>query len=205
MATNWPSSVQTFTNPSASDAMDSVTVPHATQHANLNDTVEALQTYSASVLTAEQSFSSVASLLLNNCFNSNYRNYRLVMNVFGSVDMASCSLQFLSGGSPDTSANYNRLGYYYTSSFFNLSATGQTSAYLVAWSNTNYSPVTMDIFTPYEATNTRMLHTAAQSDSQLLLNLHHYVETSSVYDGLRITPSSGTMSGHILVMGYNGT
>ena len=43
MASNFPSSLDTFTNPSSSDAMDSVSVPHATQHANSNDAVEAVQ------------------------------------------------------------------------------------------------------------------------------------------------------------------
>lgn len=43
MATNFPTSLDTFTNPTSSDAMNSVTVPHATQHANINDAVEALE------------------------------------------------------------------------------------------------------------------------------------------------------------------
>ena len=43
MATNFPGSLDSFTNPSATDKMDSVTVPHASQHANLNDAVEALE------------------------------------------------------------------------------------------------------------------------------------------------------------------
>jgi len=43
MATNFPSSLDSFTNPSSTDAMDSVSVPHATQHSDLNDAVEALQ------------------------------------------------------------------------------------------------------------------------------------------------------------------
>ena len=43
MTTNFPSGLDAFTNPSATDAMDSVTVPHASQHADLNDAVEALQ------------------------------------------------------------------------------------------------------------------------------------------------------------------
>lgn len=43
MATNFPTSLDSFTNPTASDAMNSVTVPHATQHANINDAVEALE------------------------------------------------------------------------------------------------------------------------------------------------------------------
>ena len=43
MATSFPTSLDSFTNPSASDALDSVSVPHADQHANINDAVEALQ------------------------------------------------------------------------------------------------------------------------------------------------------------------
>ena len=43
MPINYPTSLDNFTNPSASDAMNSVTVPHATQHANINDAVEALE------------------------------------------------------------------------------------------------------------------------------------------------------------------
>lgn len=43
MATNFPTSLDNFTNPTSTDAMNSVTVPHATQHANLNDAVEALE------------------------------------------------------------------------------------------------------------------------------------------------------------------
>jgi len=43
MASSFPSSLDSFTNPSSTDAMDSVSVPHAGQHADLNDAVEALQ------------------------------------------------------------------------------------------------------------------------------------------------------------------
>jgi hypothetical protein len=43
MAINYPTSLDNFTNPTSSDAMNSVTVPHATQHSDLNDAVEALQ------------------------------------------------------------------------------------------------------------------------------------------------------------------
>lgn len=43
MATNFPTSLDSFTNPTASDPTNSVTVPHATQHANANDAIEALQ------------------------------------------------------------------------------------------------------------------------------------------------------------------
>lgn len=43
MAINYPASLDSFSNPVATDPMNSATVPHATQHANLNDAVEALE------------------------------------------------------------------------------------------------------------------------------------------------------------------
>jgi len=43
MTTNFPSSLDDFTNPTAQDSLNSDTVPHADQHANLNDAVEALE------------------------------------------------------------------------------------------------------------------------------------------------------------------
>ena len=43
MATNFPTSLDSLTNPTASDTLDSSTVPHADQHANANDAIEALQ------------------------------------------------------------------------------------------------------------------------------------------------------------------
>lgn len=44
MSTNYPSSLDNFINPTPSDSLNSGIVPHAQQHANLNDAVEAIQT-----------------------------------------------------------------------------------------------------------------------------------------------------------------
>lgn len=44
MTTAFPGAIDAFTNPTASDNLDSVTVPHASQHANVNDAVEAIET-----------------------------------------------------------------------------------------------------------------------------------------------------------------
>jgi len=44
MATNYPNQLDVLINPTATDKLNSVTVPHHQQHSNLNDAVEALQT-----------------------------------------------------------------------------------------------------------------------------------------------------------------
>ena len=44
MSTQYPNHLDNFINPSATDTLNSSTVPHAEQHANLNDAMEAVQT-----------------------------------------------------------------------------------------------------------------------------------------------------------------
>lgn len=44
MATSYPSSLDNFINPTATDSLSSGVVPHAEQHSNLNDALEAVQT-----------------------------------------------------------------------------------------------------------------------------------------------------------------
>jgi hypothetical protein len=43
MATNYPGALDSLTNPTATDTLDSVTVPHASQHTDINDAVEAIE------------------------------------------------------------------------------------------------------------------------------------------------------------------
>ena len=43
MATSYPSSLDTFTNPQSTDLLSAAGVSHADQHANVNDAVEALE------------------------------------------------------------------------------------------------------------------------------------------------------------------
>lgn len=43
MTTQFPTALDTLTNPGENDTLDSATVPHADQHANANDAIEALQ------------------------------------------------------------------------------------------------------------------------------------------------------------------
>jgi hypothetical protein len=44
MSTSYPGSLDNFINPTATDTLDSSTVPHHQQHSNLNDAMEAVQT-----------------------------------------------------------------------------------------------------------------------------------------------------------------
>lgn len=43
MTTAYPGAIDNFTNPTATDTLNSLTVPHAAQHANVNDAIEAVE------------------------------------------------------------------------------------------------------------------------------------------------------------------
>ena len=69
MATNYPNQLDVLINPTATDKLNSNTVPHHQQHANLNDAVEAVQTVlglapAGSYLTVKDRIIAVESTLV---------------------------------------------------------------------------------------------------------------------------------------------
>lgn len=128
MTTNFPTSLDAFTNPSATDAMDSATVPHATQHANLNDAVEALQAkvgvdgsavttsldYKVAqqglVLLSETSLTTGSAYTINNVFSSTYRDYVIVGSFDRTTSGTDTNYCFIELGG--TQANCSMSGQY---------------------------------------------------------------------------------------------
>jgi len=135
MATNFPSSLDAFTNPSSTDALDSVSVPHATQHSDLNDAVEALQAKvgvdgsavtsshdykiaqlesaasPSSVLVHTETFSAVSSVSLNGKFTSAYTNYRILARFQNSLTGPQALRVRLRASGTDETANYDTIGF----------------------------------------------------------------------------------------------
>jgi hypothetical protein len=80
MASSFPGGLDSFTNPTATDTLDSATVPHADQHANANDAIEAIEstlgvnpqgssaTVVARLTTLDSTVAGKAGLSLSNVF-----------------------------------------------------------------------------------------------------------------------------------------
>jgi hypothetical protein len=128
MATNFPASLDSLTNPAAGDSLSSPS--HSAQHANVNDAVEALQakvgvdgsavTSSLDYKVANQGLTLVksqniigptASVTVTNAFSSTFDNYRITVNADGSANGIGYEFQL---GSATT-------GYYWTGSYLTLS------------------------------------------------------------------------------------
>lgn len=221
MTTNFPTSLDAFTNPSATDAMDSVTVPHATQHADLNDAVEALQakvgvdssavTTSLDYKVANQGLtlvksvavgSAVSSVTVSNAFSSTFQNYRIIMD---GVDCnnANHTIAFNFDGS---TTGYYGAGWYrnYANTIGNWSASSNATSWNIGYSSTgNDSYTSFEVFHPYDTRVSKysMPPNGGQDFVQIFGGKH---DSASSFTGFVIyIPSSTMTGGTIRVYGYN--
>ena len=224
MATNFPGSLDSFTNPSASDAMDSVTVPHATQHADLNDAVESLQvkvgvdgsavTSSLDYKVAQQGLTlvktqtigtAVSSVTVTNAFSATFDNYRILVQ----VDNASNHSRFdISLGSTTTGYYGGHYGYRFNGSVY-TSGVANGSASSVGACGAGYGGFSnIDISRPYQSDQTswngNFTYIRIDSNNGAFGYFGGMVDDTTSYTSFTLTPSGATWTGGtIRVFGYN--
>jgi len=97
MATNFPTSVDNFTNPTANDSLNLPS--HSTQHANANDAIEAIEGYLLTepigmrLVKTQTIGTGVSSVSVTNAFSATYDNYRILVSG-GVGGSANADLRF---------------------------------------------------------------------------------------------------------------
>jgi hypothetical protein len=159
MPTNFPTSVDNFTNPTANDSLNLPS--HSTQHANANDAIEAIEDYllngasrAGLVLIKSQTIGSgVASVVVPDAFNATYENYRIVVaNSNASAGGTNIRLTFNNSAGSTYYFAGNYLIYNGTNVFLgdnNISSS--TIALSGTNSTTNFS---LDLYSPFLASRT---------------------------------------------------
>lgn len=93
MATNFPTSLDSFTNPTSSNTL--ATVDHASQHANINDAVAALQTkvgINSSAVTTSLDYQVAQKAPLVLTINAQTASYTLVLaDAYKLVEISNAS------------------------------------------------------------------------------------------------------------------
>ena len=222
MATNFPTSLDAFTNPTSTDAMDSGTVPHASQHANLNDAVEALQAkvgVNGSAVTSSLDYkvektmglvlvktqtvgTAVSSVTVSDAFSSTFENYRIIFS--GGTQSNSTTMDIRLGSS--TTGYYGFLTYGDSSAGTVLGANSNnaTSFSFVGGAIGNQrTHLSCDVIGPNIAAYTKILNgTYQNSGAYGTMQGEHRVATA--YTAFTILPANGTLTGGtIRVYGYN--
>ncbi len=156
--------------------------------------------------TGTVSFTSASAISLNNCFTSNYDNYKVIINLTAASTSANLQPRFRLSGT-DSSASY------YNAHMYLVSGTGTgtvqqdaniSSMSLGDYSSTSQTIAVLDIFNVFAASVTPFNYQVGMSYSTASRSFVgagiHNVATS--YDGITIRPSTGTFTGTVQVYGY---
>jgi len=220
MATNFPGSLDSFTNPTSSSTLDSPS--HAAQHSNVNDAVEALQakvgvdgsavTTSLDYKVANQGLtlvksqtigSGVSSVTVTDAFSSTFENYRVVYWVTSS---ANTPVEMKISGETSATGYDSKLFYsaVYAAAGWTEVLAAAFSAWRVGYTNAGATASgSVEMYRPYA--NLRARFSSQYSSYVAGVANGATVATSGTQStGFTLQPGTGTFSGgQIRVYGYN--
>jgi hypothetical protein len=158
------------------------------------------------ILIKKQSGTSVSSIDIDNCFSDNYIQYRIITDVTSSIANIAVNAQYRSGGSTTTSGYSYQYMIGSTTVIVGARATSQSSAaYIGGTKSTNLSEIAVtEIRNPFQTQYTTAITFMAQESSGSI-NCDVFSNSTSAttsFDGIRILPSSGNITGTIYVYGY---
>lgn len=159
-------------------------------------------------LVNKTTFSSVANIQTDNVFSSTYNNYKMVVNLSASSGQGQLRLRLATGGSVNSSSNYDQAMFYLSfSNGGHTSSTDGTNPHdyqMIGYqSSTVKGDFNVDINGPANSSS----RTSFWSKYQFLDTDGGFVIGSTTvdtaYDGYYLYPSvGGTISGTILLYGY---
>lgn len=219
MASGFPGSIDSFTNPLTTSALNSPS--HAGQHQDLNDAVNKIENYMGLVkviptsvsgtgvtlaANGTVSFSSSTSITINGCFTSQYRDYFLtVTGTSNSGTAADLTVNYAVGGVSNTTANY------YSNIMYNTHAGGPfryyTGGQTVGYCGQTASPAftnSINIWGPQIAFTTSMstlgngFGSSTATVGQWFVNFN----ATTQFDGVIFGASGNALTGTIRIYGY---
>ena len=217
MTTNFPSSIDAFTNPTSADTLDNP--PHDQQHADINDAMEAVQakigvdgsadTGSLDYKVANQGLtlvksqtigSGVSSVTVTNAFSATFENYQISV----VVDVCSGVGSYVSKFGAATTNYYSTMHYdFYAGGFTNYARTNNGGfMYSALSSNVETSTFTINVINPYATKNTQVNGTWQGRNYAGWCG--GVLKDTTSYTSYVLTTDTGTMTGGIIrVYGYN--
>jgi hypothetical protein len=188
MASSFPNSIDNFTDPLATSPLNSPS--HSLQHSNLNDAVNKIETYMGLVYITSASMSG-STFSISNCFTNTYDNYFIIINQMIVASGNSLNLQYKSGATVDSSANYTTQRLYAQStSVGGTRATGQTSNGIGFTYSGYASQLELTIFQPYLTRQTVVATREIYNETNFpnIDQNQGIINTTTSYDGFVITP-----------------
>lgn len=159
------------------------------------------------ILIVNQDFSSTNLINVNNCFSSNYDNYRILLNIYSSSADDGLRLRLRSGTSDDSSANYSWTGIYATSSATGteVGGTGQTGFHVGAIFISSGGCTAIELHRPFQTRTTHYSEIGTRAEAVLRSHAGAHALSNS-YNGFSIFGTANpTLNGNLKVYGYRNS
>ncbi len=151
-----------------------------------------------------KSFSAVSSTDIDNCFSASYSQYKIITLVTGSND-TNLGIRLKTGGTIYSTANQRRQTTYAdNTSLTSGRGTTDTSLLVGVLTSNVESCGVVEIMNPFQATPTTLV--SAYSFRPIGSIIYEYttcgIPGTDAFDGFRLLPTGGTITGEIYVYGY---
>jgi hypothetical protein len=208
MPTNFPTSVDNFTNPTANDSLNLPS--HSTQHANSNDAIEAIEGYllngAGKNIIARTSFSAQTTVSFSSIFTNTFDNYKILINIEAASTANTLLLRLRSGTTDNSGANYNRQELTANSVTVIAGQGGSQNAFLAGKYDVAGGASEVTLFNPNEPQYTYITSVGVSPTSTVtLVNSTGYFTTTSEFDGFSVVAAGGNITGTIKVYGLRKT
>lgn len=156
-------------------------------------------------------FSGASSISLNDCFSSNYRDYRIIVNYIGGQTSGFGTRIRLRVSNSDNSNNsYKTSGFgiadLTSNNIYKLQSNGSISYFDAGSASSNaYSFMNYDIFNPYESQKTTFAGNWSylESDGRWFWNSEGGIfDATTSFTGFTLYTAASTVTGSIQVYGY---
>ena len=147
-------------------------------------------------------FSASTEIILDGIFSADYRQYLIMWDAQTSAGGGTVNLQFRDSTNATVATNYNRQTIDATGATLTSSAsTAQTSMRVGANDASGYNALELKIFAPNVALPTRVIATYVRNNGANSEQNFGAQTGSTVMNGIRLSVSSGNMTGSMFVYG----
>lgn len=212
MATNFPASVDSLTNPVSNDSLNSPS--HSAQHANANDAIEAVEDYllngagkTGLVLLNTTNFTAQSTVSINSVFSATYTDYLIEIEAVQTISSAF-TLRLRASGTDNSNSTYNTSGIiYFSDNATSLLGAENATSYSLTGGNTLSGNYQVEVFNPFATKVTQFITNGVTSagsagfEARSIRSVNVFEATTS-FDGFSIFTASGNITGTIKVYGY---
>lgn len=149
-----------------------------------------------------QSFSASSAVNVNDVFSATYKNYKVFLNVATASVGQNIFYRYRVGGADNSTSNYSYQRMILNATTFNNNrGTGETNGTIVDASTVN-SNQELTFFNPFESKLSYVYATGSYECATPAIHLWYSgFNATTSFTGFTIYPSSGTITGEILVYG----